>query len=317
MTPQARVQAAIEILDGVIAAARDDGPAADTIVAGYFKTRRYAGSKDRRAVRDHVYDAIRTFATPPESGRAAMIALARREDSLAKRDDALTEAFDGSPHGPAQIGAGDVGADEVGAKDVGLPSWLRDRFPVWFDNAEAAALLGRAPLDLRVNALKADAASIRDEFPEAEPIAWLPNALRLPPGTRVEDSAAYRDGRVEIQDAGSQTIVAACAARPGETVIDLCAGAGGKTLALAADMRGADGAMEGALIACDAIRARLAPLPDRAYRAGAKVETRLLDMGREGAALGDLVHQADLVLIDAPCSGTGTWRRSWCGRGAA
>jgi len=170
-------------------------------------------------------------------------------------------------------------------------------------------LLERAPLDLRVNALKGDIADARAQFPEGEPIPGLPHALRLAHGARVDDSAAWREGLVEIQDAGSQLIVAACGAKPGETVVDLCAGGGGKTLALAADMAG-----QGRLIACDAIRARMAPLADRARRGGANVETRLLDMTREREGLDDLLAKADLVLVDAPCSGSGTWRRNPEGR---
>jgi 16S rRNA (cytosine967-C5)-methyltransferase len=117
---------------------------------------------------------------------------------------------------------------------------------------------------------------------------------------------AYRDGLIEIQDAGSQHIVRACHAKPGMTVIDLCAGAGGKTLALVADMGG-----EGMLVAADVNRDRLSRLPERARRAGAdSIETLLLDAGKEASALAALNGQADVVLIDAPCSGTGTWRRN-------
>jgi 16S rRNA (cytosine967-C5)-methyltransferase len=112
-----------------------------------------------------------------------------------------------------------------------------------------------------------------------------------------------------VQDAGSQMIAAACAAERGMTVLDLCAGAGGKTLALAADMDGPrDGA--GRLIAADTGRDRLARLVPRAQRAGANIETRLLDPGKELAALGDIAGACDLVLVDAPCSGSGTWRRN-------
>lgn len=293
MTPQARVQAAIEILDEVVEAARGNGAAADTLIARYFKTRRYAGSGDRRAIRDLVYRAIRTFGEPPVSGRSAMI-------GLAHDDDALSASFGAGGHAPTAIGAA-----EIGAKAALCPVWLSDRMPDWIDESEMVALLERAPLDLRVNPLKSDVETVRRAFPDAESIAGLPYSLRLPDGTRVDDSAAYRSGAVEIQDAGSQLIVEACAAQPGETVVDLCAGAGGKTLGLAATMNN-----DGRLIACDAIRSRFAPLPERAVRAGASVETRLLDMNREGEALVDLARSVDLVLVDVPCSGTGTWRRN-------
>ena len=293
MTPQARVQAAIEILDEVVTAARGNGAAADTIVARYFKTRRYAGSKDRRGVRDLVYRAIRIFGEPPASGRAAMI-------GLAQADAEILASFGADGHAPPAIGE-----SETATTPAIVPAWLGKRLPKWLNDGELAALLDRAPLDLRVNRLKSDVATVCEAFPEAEPIAGLADGLRLPHGTRVDDRAAYQAGLVEIQDAGSQLIVEACAAKPGEVVVDLCAGAGGKTLALAAAMND-----EGRLIACDAIRSRFAPLPDRAARAGATVETRLLDMNREHEALDDLLGTTDLVLVDAPCSGTGTWRRN-------
>lgn len=293
MTPQARTQAAIEILDEVVEAARGNGAAADTIVARYFKTRRYAGSGDRRSIRDLVYRAIRTFGEPPASGRAAML-------GLAQGDEALSASFGADGHAPAAIGS-----SEVVAKAASCPAWLRTRMPAWLDETEIQALLDRAPLDLRVNRLNSDVEAVRAAFPDAERIDDLAFGLRLPHGARVDDSAAYREGLVEIQDAGSQLVVAACAVQPGETVVDLCAGAGGKTLALAAAINN-----QGRLIACDAIRSRFVPLPERAARAGATVETRLLDMNREGEALDDLTQSVDLVLVDAPCSGTGTWRRN-------
>lgn len=291
MTPAARVQAAIELLDAIIASARDGGPAADTLIARYFKERRYAGSRDRRAVRDHVYDAVRRAAERPESGRAAMIGLAGERPDLAA-------LFDGSPHGPAPIVQG-----EAEASPGSVPGWLA---PLLAAPVEQDALLGRAPVDLRVNRLQASPAAIAPLFPDAEPIAALPDALRLPEGWPVEQGDPWKQGLVEVQDAGSQLISAACAAQPGMTVIDLCAGAGGKTLALAATMEG-----RGTLIAADTIRSRLARLDPRAVRAGATfIETLLLDQGHEAGGLESLKGRADVVLVDAPCSGTGTWRRN-------
>ncbi|WP_340264478.1 RsmB/NOP family class I SAM-dependent RNA methyltransferase [Sphingobium mellinum] len=291
MTPAARVQAAIELVDAIIASARDGGPAADTLIARYFKERRYAGSRDRRAVRDHVYDAVRRAAERPESGRAAMIGLARERPELGA-------LFDGSVHGPPPIAPG-----EAEALPGSVPGWLE---PLLAAPVEQDALLGRAPVDLRVNRLKALPDAVAPLFPEAVRIAGLPDALRLPEGWPVEQSDPWKHGRVEVQDAGSQLISAACGAQPGMTVIDLCAGAGGKTLALAAAMAG-----RGTLIAADTIRSRLARLDPRAVRAGATfIETLLLDQGHEAGALESLNGRADVVLVDAPCSGTGTWRRN-------
>jgi len=143
-------------------------------------------------------------------------------------------------------------------------------------------------------------------LPEAEPTPLSPLGLRLPDGHRVEDHEAWASGLVEVQDEGSQLICLACEAAFGTLVVDLCAGAGGKTLALAAEMGG-----EGHILACDTDRARLSRMGPRLERAGIGiVEPRLLDPGREAEALADLAGKADLVLVDAPCSGTGTWRRN-------
>lgn len=298
MTPSARVEAAIEILDAVIEAARGGGAAADTVIARYFKDRRYAGSKDRRAVRELVYDAVRAFGEVPASGRAAMIGLAR-----AARSDLLA-LFDGGPNAPAP-----VAADEAGATPVPVPAWLmpslRRRFGADADT-EVAALLARAPLDLRANALKATPDAVLAELAGVGPIPGLLAGLRAEAAFNVEATAAFLEGRVEVQDAGSQRVCVAADARSGMTVVDLCAGAGGKTLALAAAM-----ANEGRLIACDTDRARLSRLGPRAARAGVTcAETWLLNPNCEADALADLNGVADLVLVDAPCSGTGTWRRN-------
>ena len=292
MTPAARVQAAIELLDQVIDAAKGGGAAADVLISRYFATRRYAGSKDRRAVRELVYRAIRRAGEQPESGRAALLGLAQ--------DDAeLRELFDGSRHGPAPLGE-----DEAAAEDGMAPAWLLARFDPLVGASEQAALLDRAPLDLRVNSLKGTREAALAAFPEARPTPHSPLGLRLPEGSRVEESGAWRDGLVEVQDEGSQLLSLACRAASGMTVLDLCAGAGGKTLALAAEM-----ANEGRLIAADTDRGRLSKLPQRLARAGVTIaEPLLLDPGREAAALADVA--ADLVLVDAPCSGSGTWRRN-------
>jgi 16S rRNA (cytosine967-C5)-methyltransferase len=296
MLPAARIQAAIEILDQVIAAARDGGPAADTLIARYFATRRYAGSKDRRAVRDLVYRAIRGTAERPGSGRAAMLAMAAKAPEL-------LAGFDGSAHGPAPVGADEL----VGREDApSIPAWLEDRIDPAVTPDERPALHGRAPLELRVNRLRGSREEALAALPDAVPTALSPLGLRLPEGFRVEESEVWRSGLVEIQDEGSQLLSLACAAAPGMAVLDLCAGTGGKTLALAAEMGN-----RGRLVASDTDRSRLSRMAPRLQRAGVTiVEPRLLDPGRERPALADLGEGADLVLVDAPCSGTGTWRRN-------
>jgi 16S rRNA (cytosine967-C5)-methyltransferase len=294
VTPAARVQAAIELLDSIIAAARGAGAAADTLIAAYFKARRYAGSGDRRAVRDLVYRAIRRAGERPATGRAAMLGLAGEEP-------ALLALFDGSPHGPAPILPGEEAAPASIA-----PDWLADRFDPLVGEQERAALLGRAPLDLRVNRLKGAREDARFLLSEAEPAPHSPIGLRLPDGFRAEETQAWRSGLVEVQDEGSQLLALACGAEPGMTIVDLCAGAGGKSLALAAEM-----ADQGRIVAADTDRGRLSRMTPRLHRAGVSiVEPRLLDPGREGEALADLAGRADMVLVDAPCSGTGTWRRN-------
>jgi 16S rRNA (cytosine967-C5)-methyltransferase len=293
MTPAARVQAAIALLDQVIDAALAKGPPADRILAEWFRASRFAGSKDRRAIRDLIYRAIRHCGPVPQTGRAAMLA-------LAEEDPALLLLFDGSPYGPALVEEGELVA-EAGI----APEWLVDRLAASdIEGPEAEALLDRAPLDVRVNALKADRSTLALPVPgEVLPTA---QGLRFPFGTQVQQWAEYQSGLIEVQDGGSQLACEAVGARPGETVIDLCAGAGGKTLALAAAM-----ANGGTLIAADTDRGRLAKLAPRAERAGALIaETILLDPGREAEALAAWQGRADAVLVDAPCSGTGTWRRN-------
>jgi 16S rRNA (cytosine967-C5)-methyltransferase len=294
MTPAARVQAAIELLDEIVAAAREAGPAADTLIARWFKTRRFAGSKDRRAVRELVYRAIRRSGERPVSGRAAML-------GVAGEDPDLLALFDGSAHAPAPPAPGEPVAPWGPA-----PQWLRSRFDPLLDQPEMEALLTRAPLDLRVNLLKGTREEALAAVVEAVPSPLSPVGLRLPEGFPVESTEAWNAGLVEVQDEGSQLLSLACAAEPGMRVIDLCAGAGGKTLVLAAEMGD-----QGRLVACDTDRGRLSRMAPRLGRAGVTiVETLLLNPNRERDALAPFRAGADLVLVDAPCSGTGTWRRN-------
>ena len=288
MTPAARVQAAIDLLDLIIAAARDGGAAADVLVQRYFATRRYAGSKDRRSVRSLVYDAIRLCGELPASGRSAMLALARQQPDLAA-------CFDGSSYGPATIDPGEPVAAAALA-----PKWLEEQLAAaGLRRDDLTALMDRAPLDIRVNRLAASREAVAGALPAAQPVTGAPDALRLPPDTMLAP-----DPRWEVQDAGSQIVTGAVQAQAGMTVVDLCAGAGGKTLALAAAMGNA-----GRIIASDTDRARLSHLAPRAARAGVTIaEPLLLDPNREQSALAGIA--ADAVLIDAPCSGTGTWRRN-------
>jgi 16S rRNA (cytosine967-C5)-methyltransferase len=295
MTPSARVQAAIEILDEVITSARDDGPPADAIVTHYFKARRYAGSKDRRAVRDLVFRAIRRSGERPDTGRAAMI-------GLASDDGELSALFDGSPHGPQPI------SDEAAATASLLPLWVQAELSPLVAAEEWPALLQRAPLDLRVNIARTSRDAMLEGFEGSEPTRLSPWGIRLPPDNRVDQHPAFTEGLVEVQDEGSQLIALACEPKGGQNILDLCAGAGGKALALAA------AAPDAHILACDTNRARLSKLPPRAERAVARIGIRLLDGGREAQQLAEFDSRADVVLVDAPCSGSGTWRRNPEGR---
>ncbi|ABF52745.1 RsmB/NOP family class I SAM-dependent RNA methyltransferase [Sphingopyxis alaskensis] len=294
MTPAARIQTAIEILDAIAAAAREGGAPADAILAEAMRARRYAGSKDRRAIRALVYDVIRAVRSAPESGRAAMLALADAQPGLAA-------LFDGSAYGPAPIAA-----DEPRAQTGVAAEALIDLFDPLVGEEEHDSLLARAPLDLRVNRIKAGRADLETLFPEGAPIPGAPDGWRLPPETAAAQHPAYAEGAFEVQDAASQYASAALAAAPGQAIVDLCAGGGGKTLAIASLTGNAAD-----ILACDTNRARLQQLPRRAERAGAtRIATRLLNPGQEVAMLADWQGRADRVFVDAPCSGSGTWRRS-------
>ena len=295
MTPAARLQAAIEILDEVIASARDDGPPADTIATRYFKTRRYAGSKDRRAVRELAFQAIRRTADRPTSGRAAILGLVEGDPDLAP--------LFGEPRGPEPVHEG-----ESAAPAGTVPQWLRPEISPLVGEDEWPALLERAPLDLRVNAARASRVELLSDFEGAVASPLSPWGIRLPPDTRIDDHPAFAKGLIEVQDEGSQLIALACNPDGNDRIIDLCAGAGGKSLALSA------AAPIATILATDSNRSRLSKLNPRAERAGAKIEARLLNPPRELEELADWRGSADLVLVDAPCSGSGTWRRSPEGR---
>jgi 16S rRNA (cytosine967-C5)-methyltransferase len=295
MTPAARLQAAIEIIDEVIASVREDGPPADLIVTRYFKRRRYAGSKDRRAVRELVFRVIRRSAERPSSGRAAVLGLAA--------DDVELRPLFGQPRGPEALRE-----NEDASPASMVPDWLQTELSPLVGEDEWPALLARAPLDLRVNVSRASRDDLLRQFDGGTLTSLSPWGIRLAADTRVDEHPAFAAGLVEVQDEGSQLIGLAGEPRDGEHILDLCAGAGGKSLALAA------AAPRALILATDSNRGRLSKLAPRAARAGSNIETRLLNPPREAEELADWQDAADLVLIDAPCSGSGTWRRNPEGR---
>lgn len=305
MTPGARVAAAIE----AIAAWQAGEAGLDRVLADWGRRHRFAGGGDRRAIADLAYDAVRRLrsagwvagADDPPGARAALIG-ALRLDGV----DPAT-LFTGEGHAPPPLAAEEMRTRPLEAAPeavrLDLPDWLMPRL-AHLPRAALARLRHRAPVFLRVNTRVAGredavAALARDGI-AAEPGPLSPTCLRVTGGARrISASHAFATGMVELQDAASQAVADLCAARPGETVLDFCAGGGGKTLALAARMEGA-----GRLVAHDAAPRRLAQLAPRAARAGAAVETRA------PGDLADLAGACDLVLADAPCSGSGAWARN-------
>ena len=321
MTPGGRVQAAIELLDAVLAPpiGREQTPA-DAVVAGYTRKRRYIGSKDRRAVTGLVWQALRfrgraLWAAGRQSVSGRELAVAALAGAAGWSDTDMTGAFDGSGYAPACLtgterqlaGAVRDAAEPPPWAAANIPAWLAgEAEPVLAEAGSAGwqALAQEAPATLRVNSLKAgrDAclAALAEAGVDAAASALSPLGIALRSRANLAQLSAVREGWLESQDEGSQIAAALVAAEPGMRVLDYCAGGGGKSLALAAAM-----ANEGTILATDTDAGRLAPLARRAQRAGATiVESRIIE---PGAALDAAAF--DRVLVDAPCSGSGSWRR--------
>ncbi len=322
MTPAARLQAAIELLDEVLGTDR----AADGVISAYFRARRFIGSSDRRAINDQIWRILRHRArltwglgTDHPSGRLFVAANLVRGEG--KSIDAVAGLYSGAKNGPSPLAANEKRMVErvASRNDSEMPREVRLEVPWWLlpkldeafgaaADAELAALGQEAPLDLRVNTLKAtrDAvlASLRAEDLKAEPTPISPLGVRLPARISLGDHAGFRDGLFEVQDEASQTCAHLVNAQPGMAVMDLCAGAGGKTLSIAGFMQN-----KGRLIACDVSVGRLERSKLRLRRAGVHNATlRVLEDNDKW-----IKRQAgsfDRVLVDAPCSGTGAWRRN-------
>lgn len=333
MTPGGRLQAVIEALDAV----RMEGRPADRVLHEYFRARRYIGGRDRRVVTELFWRTMRMrarlasdcalaearnptdAAVRAESGRRLAIALCVAEKVPGEADLAL---FDGEAYAPQPLDKREetwvAAMRRLKASDrpewawAETPEWLWERFTaIWGDAAEAEIKAARAEarVDLRVNTLKTDRAAAQARL-AAEGIAteetpWSPIGLRCVERANVAASGAFAEGWVEVQDESAQLAALLVGARPGETVVDFCAGAGGKTLALAATM-----ANKGRLIACDVSQARLDRGADRLKRAGAFNVTRRALSGEADKWIKRHKGTADRVLVDAPCSGSGTWRRN-------
>ena len=327
MTPAARLQATLDLMQQIDTVARP----ADAIASAYFRTRRYIGSKDRAAVSAAFYTILRHTARlnwwlvrqgRDVSARHRLLAwLAVGEGQSPAQVDAL---FTGTKFAPEELTENERGLllklQSCKPTTQAMPPEIAGECPDWalagliqrFGDAfapEMAALLDQAPLDLRVNSLKADRddmlAALQAQGLAAAACPLAPLGIRVADRPSLADVPQVKSGELEVQDEGSQLVALLLDAQPGERVVDFCAGAGGKTLAIAAQMRN-----KGRITACDVLAGRLKRSLERFRRAGVhNIETQPL------AAANDpwvKRHKGgfDRVLVDAPCSGTGTWRRN-------
>ena len=322
MTPPARLEAAIDLLDAIEEA---PGRPGDAVANDFFRARRFIGAGDRRAVSDRVWRVLRArrrlgWWVPKATPRLLVAASLLTETwSLS----GVAEAYSGGRFAPAGLERNEYNAlrrvegqtlDHPDMPDpvrFELPDWLYPRMLARFGAdfaAEMTALSEPAPLDLRVNLLKGTReearAALAAEGWEATPTPLSPWGLRIMGRRPVTSGPAFQSGLVEIQDEGSQVLAALTGAQPGMRVADWCAGAGGKTLALAAMMDN-----RGQIAACDVSASRLEGAVRRLRRAGVNnVERHLVTAGDKWAKR--RAGAFDRVLVDAPCTGTGTWRRN-------
>lgn len=313
-----RLSAAIDVLTDVETRKRPVSEALKT----WGLNNRFAGAGDRAAIGNLVYDALRRRASHgalmgSDSPRALVLAVAVRD--WGEDPAALNKSFAADSHAPEALSEEEM-ARAVGQLGDDLPGWVLADVPEWLapslqrgfgDNwiAEGQDMAGRPSLDLRTNTLKSTRERVMKSLARFTPreTAISPLGVTMPAGARdartpnVTTDEGYLKGWFEVQDQGSQIVAALAGAQPGEQVLDLCAGAGGKTLALAAAMMN-----KGQIFAYDSDRNRLAPIYDRLKRNGARnVQVRAPQPG----TLDDLLGKMDRVVIDAPCTGTGTWRR--------
>lgn len=318
MRPGARIKAAVDVLDDILTRHRPVSMA----LADWGKAHRFAGSGDRNAIGGLVYDALRrkaSIAWAMESPSTRALAIGAAAPALALTADEVAQCCDGSAYALEPLSETEVrgltrpldGAPPHAQADV--PEWIWPSFDREFGEraiAEGAAMAKRAPADLRVNTLKATREKVAKALAEfgADATTYSPVGLRVPPPSgpsrtpNLEAEAAFQAGWFEIQDEGSQIVALLAGAGPRLQVLDLCAGAGGKTLAMGAVMQNT-----GQIYAYDADRIRLKPIFDRVKRSGVR-NVQVLRGGDE-TALEALGPRFDVVLVDAPCTGTGTWRR--------
>ena len=312
-----RLAAAIEVLSDVETRHR---PVSEALKAWGINNR-FAGAGDRAAIGNLVYDALRRRASHAaamgsDSPRALVLAVAMRD--WGETPDSLAAAFEGDSHAPDALTPEEIAgatadlSEAPPAARADMPEWLIPSLERAFGDdwiAEGAAMTGRPSLDLRANALRASPEKVMKSLARfsPQPTTIAPFGITMPAGPRdartpnVTTDEGYQKGWFEVQDQGSQIVAMLAGAREGEQVLDLCAGAGGKTLALAATMGN-----KGQIFAYDTDRSRLAPIYDRLKRN--TVRNAQVRSPQDGA-LDDLVGKMDRVVVDAPCTGTGTWRR--------
>ncbi|WP_022721340.1 RsmB/NOP family class I SAM-dependent RNA methyltransferase [Rhodopseudomonas sp. B29] len=320
MTPAARLSAAID----VIATINSQRVPAAKALKEWGTAHRFAGSGDRSAIAGLVWDVLRRRASSAylmdsDTPRARVLGMLKLERGLDA--EAIAALCDGGRFAPEPLSDAEHGALTSRSLE-NAPAHVAGDYPEWLDGAlaevfgddrvaEATAMASRAPLDLRVNTLKGKRDKLLASLKHlgAAETPWSPLGLRIAlgadarnPGIQAEQD--FIKGAIEVQDEGSQLATLLTAAKPGEQVIDLCAGAGGKTLALGAMMQG-----KGRLIATDGDKRQLAPIHERLSRAGVHNAEVRAPKG-DADPLADIKGSADLVLVDAPCTGTGTWRRN-------
>lgn len=327
MTPGARAQAAVELLTAVLS----DPKPAEQVVAAWLRRRRYVGSKDRAFLVDLVYSILRHKAQltwwlerEGSDAQARHLVLAALALILGEAPSAIAARFDGGRHAPQPLDDGErelavrlAKADlddpaQPPAVRFNLPDWLLPHLDAVYGERLAAAMAamnGQAPLDMRANIIKAEREQVKAALAsaglEAEETPFSPWGLRLAERKPIFGLKSFQDGLFEVQDEGSQLVAVLLGAKPGDQVVDFCAGAGGKSLAIGAVMNN-----KGRVLATDVSEARLKRMGVRMRRAGLhNVERRALAHERDPWVRRHK-RKFDRVLVDAPCTGTGTWRRA-------
>lgn len=310
MKTPAQIAALIELLDHVTAFTQP----ADQVFTQYTRKRRYIGSKDRNQLSTWLYEILRSYAQLSYHAHdplTLVLAYFKLTQKWTTKD--ICTLFKAETYGPPKLDASlKAWLDELELEK--LPPYVTHECPEWLwkdlqhNTKTLDALKQAAPCDIRVNTLKTNRQklihTLKSQDIKTLPLS-LPDALRIQGRHQLTTLQVFKLGHFEVQDLGSQEIIKLCAARPGEFVVDLCAGGGGKALGLAANMQN-----KGKILACDVVPFKLKNTDIRMKRAGVKIHETLMLDDKGQKKLRDYQGKADLVLVDAPCSGTGTWRRN-------